>query len=140
MIVAGESAYFLQAFRNIGLVPDAGATWLLPRMIGRPRAMELSLLGERLSAKSAFEWGMVNRYVPDEQVMPEALSIARRLAVGPPVAQAAIRDLYWRAETATYEEQLDAERQTQKRMGHTEDSEEGVVAFREKRPAVFKGR
>ena len=124
MIVAGESAYFLQAFRNIGLVPDAGATWLLPRMIGRPRAMELSLLGERLPAKTAFEWGM----------------IARRLAAGPPIALGAIRDLYWRAETATYEQQLEAERLAQRDMGRTEDSEEGVAAFREKRPAAFKGR
>lgn len=140
MIVAGESAYFLQAFRNIGLVPDAGATWLLPRMIGRPRAMELSLLGEKLPARTAFEWGMVNRLVPDEQVLPEAMTIARRLAEGPTLALAAIRDLYWRAETATYEEQLRSERLGQLEMGRTEDSEEGVSAFQQKRKAAFKGR
>ena len=140
MIVAGESAYFLQAFRNIGLVPDAGATWLLPRLIGRPRAMELSLLGDKLPAKTAYEWGVVNRLVADEQALPEAQTIAKRLADGPTLALAAIRDLYWRAETASYEEQLENERQAQRRMGHSEDSEEGVKAFLEKRPAVFQGR
>ena len=83
LIVAGESAYFLQAFRRIGLIPDGGSTYLLPRMIGRARAMEMTLLGERLPAAKALEWGLINRCVPDAELMPTALALAQELAAGP---------------------------------------------------------
>src|SRR5580704_16635918 len=83
LIVAGESAYFLQAFRRIGLVPDGGSTYLLPRMIGKARAMEMALLGERVPAAQALEWGLVNRVVPDAELMATAMGLARALADGP---------------------------------------------------------
>ena len=83
IIVAGESAYFLQAFRRIGLVPDGGSTYLLPRMIGRARAMEMALLGEKVSAAKALEWGLINRCVPDGELMATATAIAKELAAGP---------------------------------------------------------
>ena len=94
MIVAGESAYFLQAFRRIGLVPDGASTYLLPRMIGRARAMEMTLLGEKLPAAKALDWGLVNRCVPDAELMDTALAIARELAAGPS-ALGLIRKLMW---------------------------------------------
>jgi len=87
LILCARSAYFLQAFRRIGLVPDCGSTWLLPRLIGRARAIELSLLGERLPAESALTWGLVNRVFDDEALMPETLRLAHELATGPTVAQ-----------------------------------------------------
>src|SRR5579862_4146197 len=83
LIVAAEGAYFLQAFRRIGLVPDGGSTYLLPRLVGKARAMELTLLGEKLPAKTALEWGMINRCVPDAELMPTALALATQLADGP---------------------------------------------------------
>ena len=83
IIVAGESAYFLQAFRRIGLVPDGGSTYLLPRMIGRARAMEMALLGEKVPAKTALDWGLINRCVPDAELMSTATAFARELAAGP---------------------------------------------------------
>jgi 2-(1,2-epoxy-1,2-dihydrophenyl)acetyl-CoA isomerase len=83
LIVAAESAYFLQAFRRIGLVPDGGATYLISRFVGKARAMELALLGERLPARTALEWGLINRCVPDADLMAEALTLARSLADGP---------------------------------------------------------
>jgi 2-(1,2-epoxy-1,2-dihydrophenyl)acetyl-CoA isomerase len=140
LILAGESAYFMQAFRRIGLVPDGGATYLLPRLVGFARARELSLLGEKLPAKTAMEWGLVNRVYPDDQLMDEAMAMAKDLATGPTVALGKIRMLYNQSALNSYEEQLDLERQTQKIAGRTDDFGEGVKAFLEKRPAEFKGK
>lgn len=139
MILASESAYFLQAFVHLGVVPDAGSTYLLTRLVGRPRAMELSMLGEKLSAQRALEWGMVNRVVPDDELMNEAKKLGHRLATGPTVAHALTRDLYWRAEDAGYESQLQNERMFQRTVGRTRDASEGVRAFLEKRRAVYSG-
>jgi 2-(1,2-epoxy-1,2-dihydrophenyl)acetyl-CoA isomerase len=139
MIVAAESAYFLQAFRRIGLVPDGGSTYLLPRMIGRARAMEMMLLGERLPAKKALEWGLINRCVPDAELMPAAMAIALELSVGPK-ALGMIRKLVWDSLDTEWADQLRAEAHTQTAAGKTEDFAEGVAAFLQKRPAVFKGR
>src|SRR6185436_15562723 len=86
MILAGKSAYFLQAFRRIGLVPDGGSTWLLPRLVGLARAKELSLLGEKLSAEKALEWGLINRVYDDGALIEQAMTLARELATGPTVA------------------------------------------------------
>lgn len=138
LIVAGESAYFLQAFRRIGLVPDGGSTYLLPRMIGRARAMEMTLLGERLPAAKALEWGLINRCVPDAELMAEALKLARQLADGP-MALTLIRKLMWESLDHHFAEQLNAERHAQALAGRTGDFQEGVAAFLQKRPAVFKG-
>lgn len=140
LIVAAESAYFLQAFRNIGLVPDGGATYLLPRMLTRARAMELMLLGERLPAPKALEWGLINRCVPDAELMPMALALASKLAEGPTESLAMTRQLAWRALDATLEDQLQAERRAQREAGRTEDFIEGAHAFAQKRTPVFKGR
>src|SRR5271163_1851602 len=139
LVLCARSAYFLQAFRRIGLVPDGGSTWLLPRLIGKARAIELSLLGERLPAAKALEWGLVNRVFDDADLMGKALELARDLAQGPTVALSLIRRLYWESADHTYEEQLNLERQMQRKAGSSADFQEGVRAFLEKRPARFKG-
>jgi 2-(1,2-epoxy-1,2-dihydrophenyl)acetyl-CoA isomerase len=139
LIVAGESAYFLQAFRRIGLVPDGGSTYLLPRAIGRARAMEMMMLGEKLPAAKAFEWGLINRCVPDAELMPTALALATELANGPR-SLAMIRKLVWDSLDTHWREQLDAEADTQSQAGKTDDFREGVTAFLQKRPAAFTGR
>lgn len=140
LILAARSAYFLQAFRRIGLVPDAGSTWMLPRYIGRPRAMELSLLGERLPAEKALEWGLINRVYDDADLAAETRKLAVALAESAPLAMEGIRDLYWASLDNTFVQQLDLEMRAQKGLGVSEDFKEGVLAFFEKRPAVFKGR
>jgi 2-(1,2-epoxy-1,2-dihydrophenyl)acetyl-CoA isomerase len=139
MILCARSAYFLQAFRRIGLVPDCGSTWLLPRLIGRARAIELSLLGERLPAETALAWGLVNRVYDDGDLMSEALTLARDLAGGPTVALGLIRRLYWDSPENSYEQQIDLECRSQRVAGATQDFREGVTAFLEKRAAKFEG-
>lgn len=139
IIVCAESAYFLQAFRRIGLVPDGGSTYLLPRLIGKARAMEMALMGEKVPAKTAVEWGLANRVVPDDQLMATAMEFAHNLATGPK-ALGAIRKLMWESLDAEWADQLHAERVAQKHAGRTEDNREGILAFLQKRPALFKGR
>jgi 2-(1,2-epoxy-1,2-dihydrophenyl)acetyl-CoA isomerase len=139
MIVAAESAYFLQAFRRIGLIPDGGSTYLLPRMIGRARAMEMALLGERVPAAKALEWGMINRVVPDAELMPTAMALANELARGP-ASLALIRQTIWDSLDTDWADQLTLEADRQSIAGRTEDFREGVSAFLQKRPAEFKGR
>jgi 2-(1,2-epoxy-1,2-dihydrophenyl)acetyl-CoA isomerase len=140
IILAAKSAYFLQAFRRIGLVPDCGSTWMLPRMIGKARAVELSMLGERLPAEKALEWGLINRVVDDADLAAETQKLALDLANGPTVAMGHIRQLYWESPHNSFEEQLDLEVRTQKLARVAEDHREGVKAFLEKRPAKFTGR
>src|SRR5256885_1413934 len=137
---AGRSFYFLQAFRRIGLVPDCGSTWLLPRMIGKARSVELSLMGERLPAEKALEWGLVNRVYDDAVLMEEAMKLAHELANGPTIALSLIRKLYWDSPENSFEEQLNLEFESQVITGAAEDFKEGVTAFLEKRPAKFKGK
>jgi 2-(1,2-epoxy-1,2-dihydrophenyl)acetyl-CoA isomerase len=139
LTLCARSAYFLQAFRRIGLVPDCGSTWLLPRLIGRARAMELSLLGERLPAETALAWGLVNRVFDDAALMPEVRRLAQELAAGPTVALGLTRRLYWESLENSYEQQLDLECRTQRIAGATDDFREGVKAFLDKRPAKFAG-
>lgn len=140
IVLAARSASFLQAFRRIGLVPDVGATWLLPRRVGMARAMELSLLGERLPAEKALEWGLVNRLCDDDRLMDEAMALARELARGPTRSLGLIRQLYWDSGENRFEDQLDLEFRMQRLAGATEDFREGVTAFLEKRQAQFRGR
>ena len=139
IVVAAESAYFLQAFRRIGLVPDGGSTYILPRLIGKARAMEMALLGDKIPGKTALDWGLVNRCVPDADLMSTAMTIARELAQGP-MALSMIRQLIWTSLDQTWLEQLHEERLTQRVAGKSADFAEGVQAFLQKRPAAFKGQ
>ncbi|WP_294337326.1 enoyl-CoA hydratase-related protein [uncultured Sphingomonas sp.] len=138
--VASESAYFLQAFVNIGLVPDGGASWMLPRLIGRARALEMMMLGERVPAAKALDWGMVHRVVPDEALEAEALALAQRLAAGPTVALRMIRRGVAEALESTLDEALEREAQDQRQARGTADSLEGGMAFLAKRKPDFRGR
>ena len=140
MILCARSSYFLQAFRRIGLVPDCGSTWLLPRMIGKARSVELSLMGERLPAEKAQEWGLVNRVHDDAALMEEAMKLAHDLANGPTIALSLIRKLYWDSPDNSFEDQLNLEYESQRIAGAAEDFKEGVTAFLEKRPAKFRGK
>lgn len=140
IIIAAKSAYFLQAFVNIGLVPDVGSTWLLPRMIGRARATRMMMLGERIPADQAFEWGMVSEVVEDDQLMVRAKEVAQKLAAGPTKALTLIRTGIREAMDKTLTEGLMVERRNQLTAGRTEDFAEGVRAFLEKRPAQFTGK
>ena len=136
--IAARSAYFLQAFANIGLVPDGGATWILPRIIGWRRAMELSMMAERLPAETALEWGLINRVVDDEELMQEAMQVSNKLANGP-YSLGLIRQAYWESYNNSYAEQFQLEVNLQDKASSTRDNAEGVRAFLEKRDAKFKG-
>lgn len=140
IVIAARSAYFLQAFVNIGLIPDAGATWLLPRLAGRARAMEMMMLGERIPADRAAEWGLISRVVPDEDLRSEAAALAERLAQGPTVALGLIRKLARDSDHLPLSEALKAERVAQRQAGRTEDFRAAVLAFLAKQPASFAGR
>ncbi len=139
LVFAAESAYFLQAFRRIGLIPDGGSTFLLPRLVGRARAMELMLLGEKLPAAKAAEWGLIHRCVPDGDLMSAAMERAHDLASGPTRALGLIRKLAWSSFDNSLEQQLLAEREAQRQAGHSADFAEGVAAFLQKRPPRFSG-
>jgi 2-(1,2-epoxy-1,2-dihydrophenyl)acetyl-CoA isomerase len=139
IVIAARSAYFLQAFVNIGLIPDAGATWLLPRLAGRARAMEMMLLGERIPAERAAEWGMISRVVDDAHLASEAVLLATSLAKGPTVALGLIRQLARNAEQLPLSEALAAERIAQKAAGESADFKAAVMAFIQKQPPKFEG-
>jgi 2-(1,2-epoxy-1,2-dihydrophenyl)acetyl-CoA isomerase len=140
LIIAAESAYFLLAFVNIGLIPDGGSTAFVPARAGHARAFEMALLGERVPAAKALEWGLVNRVVPDYELASEARSLVERLAAGPTLAYATAKRLLNRRQYADLEGQLEAEADAQREQGATADFIEGVVAFAEKRPPRFTGR
>lgn len=136
--MAARSASFLQAFARIGLVPDCGSSFILPRLIGVARALEMSLLADRLPAETALAWGMINRLEDDAALLPAAMKMATHLAAGPK-SLGMIRRLYWEGLENGMEAQLAAEGRYQIQAGLTGDYSEGVAAFREKRPARFTG-
>ncbi len=138
--VAGESAYFLQAFVNIGLVPDGGASWMLPRLIGRARAAEMMMLGERVSAARALDWGMIHKVVADDALDAEALALATRLAAGPTVALGLMRRALGAALDTDYASAMLAEADAQRTARGSADSMEGGMAFLQKRRPNFTGR
>lgn len=140
LVVAARSAYFLQAFVNIGLIPDAGATWLLPRLAGRARAMEMMMLGERIPAQKALEWGLISRVVEDEDLASEAEALATRLAHGPTVALGLIRRLAREAGHQPLSEALAAERAAQRDAGRTQDFRGAVGSFLQKQSPRFEGK
>lgn len=139
LVVAGEAAKFNQAFIKIGLIPDCGGTFILPRLIGLKRATELLMTGDVVTAAAALEMGMINAVVPDEELLPRAMAMAERLANAPTAALGRIKQLLEASATNSYGEQLNLERELQIQSGLTKDFREGVAAFIEKRPPNFTG-
>ena len=137
--IAGRSAYFLQAFVNIGLVPDGGSTWLLARAVGRARATRMMMLGEKISGEQAEEWGLVYKCVDDADLMTEARALAEKLANGPTVAYATMKRNIATALDQNLQMVLLAEAEGQRIAGATKDAMEGGMAFLQKRKAEFKG-
>lgn len=138
-VIAARSGYFLQAFVNIGLVPDGGASWMLPRMVGKARATEMMMLGEKISGEKAAEWGLIYKCVEDDVLMTEARALATRLAKGPTVAYAVMRKNILTALENSYAQALQAEAEGQRIAGSSADAAEGGTAFLEKRKPEFTG-
>jgi 2-(1,2-epoxy-1,2-dihydrophenyl)acetyl-CoA isomerase len=140
LILAAHSAYFLLAFVNIGLVPDGGSSLFVPTRIGMARATELSMLGERLPAQRALEWGLINRVVDDESLQAETRALAQRLAGGPTRSYAGTKRQLNNWLYARMDEQLELEAQIQREMAGSDDFVEGAMAFVQKRPPRYAGR
>ncbi len=140
LVLAARSASFIQAFCKIGLVPDSGGTWLLPRLVGMARAKALAMLGERLGAEQAQQWGLIHRVVDDAALRDEALTLARQLATQPTYGLALIKRSLNASFDNGFDEQLELERDLQRLAGRSEDYREGVSAFINKRTPAFKGR
>jgi len=140
LVFAASSASFIQSFSKIGLVPDCGGTWWLPRLLGPARAMGLALTAEKLTAGQAEAWGLIWKCVDDEQLMPTVTALAKQLAAGPTRGYVRTRQAMQAAATLPLEAGLDLERDYQRELGQSADYREGVAAFMAKRPPVFKGR
>ncbi|TFF41765.1 2-(1,2-epoxy-1,2-dihydrophenyl)acetyl-CoA isomerase PaaG [Pseudomonas sp. RIT623] len=140
LVLAARSASFIQAFCKIGLVPDSGGTWQLPRLIGMARAKALAMLGTRLSAEQAEQWGLIHRVVDDAALRDEALALARQLATQPTYGLALIKRALNQSFDHGFDQQLELERDLQRLAGRSEDYREGVMAFMDKRSPEFKGR
>src|SRR3954464_7054152 len=140
LVLAARSASFVQAFSRIGLLPDSGGTYFLPRLAGTARAMGLALLGEKLSAEDAERWGLIWKSVDDARLMEEASGLARRLAAGPTKGYALIKRAIYESAGNSLESQLDLERDLQREAGFSEDYREGVSAFLQKREPSYRGK
>ncbi len=140
VVIASEAAYFVQAFARIGLIPDAGGTWALPRQVGLQRAMGASLFADKISAKQAMDWGMIYEAVPEEEFNSHWAKRAAHLATGPTETYTHIKTALRSSFDNTLEDQLDLEATLQGKCGKTRDFKEGVMAFLEKRPPAFEGR
>jgi 2-(1,2-epoxy-1,2-dihydrophenyl)acetyl-CoA isomerase len=140
IVIAARSASFIQAFATIGLVPDSGGSWFLPRLVGEARARALLLLGDKIGAEEAAQWGMIWRVVDDAALMAEAGALARRLARAPTRALGLIKRALLESGANSLDAQLDLERDLQREAGAGEDYREGVAAFLEKREPEFTGR
>lgn len=140
VVIAAESAYFLQAFSRIGLIPDAGGTYVMPRSMGMAKAMGAALFADRISARQADDWGLIWEAVPDEDFVSHVAARARHLADGPTAAYAAIKKTIRASWDNPISDQLALEAHEQGKCGKTRDFKEGVLAFTEKRPAKFEGR
>lgn len=140
IVVAAKSAKFIQSFSAIGLIPDSGGTWALPRLVGQARALGLALTGDPLPAQTAAEWGLIWKAVDDEMLDEETNAIANKLASLPPLGLAAIKDMIRTSWQYSLDEELERQAGAMRRLGFTEDYREGVAAFLEKRPAKFVGR
>jgi len=140
IVLAARSASFLQAFARLGLVPDAGSTFFLPRLAGDARARALAMLAEKITAEQAADWGLIWRVVDDDRLMSEARALARHLAVQPTRGLALMKRAFNESADNGLDRQLDLERDLQRVAGRSADYREGVAAFLEKRPARFVGR
>lgn len=140
IVIAARSAYFLQAFINIGLLPDSGSTYMLPRLMGKARATAAMMLGEKLPAETAAEWGLIYQVSDDDALMETAVTLAKRLASGPTLALAALRSAIGKSEGNDFTAQLEVEAALQSRLANSSDCLEGIGAFLAKRPAAFTGK
>jgi 2-(1,2-epoxy-1,2-dihydrophenyl)acetyl-CoA isomerase len=139
IVIAAKSAKFIQSFSTLGLIPDSGGSWHLPRLVGQARALGLALTGEPLPAEKAAEWGLIWKAVEDEVLDAEVDAVATKLASLPPLGLAAIKSIVRSSWSRTLDQELDLQRDEMRRLGFTEDYREGVAAFLEKRTAVFTG-
>jgi 2-(1,2-epoxy-1,2-dihydrophenyl)acetyl-CoA isomerase len=140
IVLAAQSAYFVQSFSNIGLIPDSGGSWLLPRLVGRARALAITLLAEKVSAQQAADWGMIWKALGDEELMPQAIRLAQRLAAGPTRGLGLLKRCMQLSSEQDLDAQLDSERDLQRLAGRSADYREGVAAFMEKRQPNFSGK
>ncbi|HET9398038.1 MAG TPA: 2-(1,2-epoxy-1,2-dihydrophenyl)acetyl-CoA isomerase PaaG [Sphingomicrobium sp.] len=140
LVIAAKSAKFIQSFSALGLIPDSGGSWHLPRLVGQARAMGLALTGDPLPADKAAEWGLIWKAVDDDRLDAEVDAVAAKLASLPPLGLAAIKQIVRSSWSRTLDEELDLQRDEMRRLGFTHDYREGVAAFLEKRPAMFEGR